>query len=157
MGEPTSFKATVAALEEGAATLDFDNEELGRRFIERPAVCDIEGIQEGDRLAVHVEVGWGKVDVAFERIEEEVQARRLPPPQHSAEYEPELQPAAGPWKSVAEEGEPDEYKCYLVEVAVKGARGRENTDTCVVRYDRHAGWQVDEWHTDVLRYAEIYT
>ena len=59
--------------------------------------------------------------------------------------------AAGPWQ----EGEPEEYKCYLVEVAVKGAKGRENSDVTVVRYDRYAGWQVDEWHTEVLRYAEI--
>ena len=74
-------------------------------------------------------------------------------PNHAAEYEPRIHPAAGPW----EEGEPGEYKCYLVEVAVKGAKGRENPDVTVVRYDRYAGWQVDEWHTEVLRHAEIYS
>ena len=73
--------------------------------------------------------------------------KRLPPPQHSVDspYEPELQPAAGPWR----EGEPKGFAPGLYLVELQRPNGSE---MMVVKV-----YNVSELHReDLIRYAEVY-
>ena len=67
-------------------------------------------------------------------------------PNHAAEYEPRIHPAAGPW----EEGEPKEEDVYLCEVTCDGQKGH-----MLLSWDADIGF-VTEIDIAVLRYAEIY-
>ena len=70
-------------------------------------------------------------------------------PNHAAEYEPRIHPAAGPW----EEGIPDERGRYLVECR------SETQDLHFVTlhtYGPGVGWLDKGASVTVLRYAEIY-
>ena len=78
-------------------------------------------------------------------------SKRLPPPQHEAEYVPELHPAAGPWQSPCD-SDPDKADIYLVQYESKTGARLIN----VLAFTGLGEWLLPDNAERVLRYAEIY-